>query len=70
MPTNDKPYQEASRTYAVEGDVVILGPNSIGISVTPAAAETTAKRLVRSAKIARGQAERKARAKGPATPGG
>ena len=65
MPTNDKPYQEPSRTYAVEGEVVILGPSSIGASLTPEAAEVTARRLVRSAKAARGQAARNAR--GPKT---
>jgi hypothetical protein len=59
MPTNDEPYDDPSKTKAVDGDVVVQGPDSVGVSVTPRAAETTARRLIRTAKAARAQLARK-----------
>ena len=37
----------------VEGDVVILGPDAIAVSMTPAAAEESAQRLLNAAALAR-----------------
>jgi hypothetical protein len=59
MPTTNEPYDEPSKTKAVDGEVVVQGPDSVGVSVTPSAAETTAKRLIRTAKAARAQQTRK-----------
>jgi hypothetical protein len=51
-PAYDKP----SRVFAVHGEVILDGPNGIGVSMTPDAAAETAKRLARAAKEARAQA--------------
>ncbi|HVI34297.1 hypothetical protein [Phenylobacterium sp.] len=37
----------------VEGEVVVLGPDAIGVSLTPASAEESAHRLLRCAEEAR-----------------
>lgn len=37
----------------VDGDVVVLGPNSVAIALTPAAAEESARRLLAAAALAR-----------------
>jgi hypothetical protein len=39
---------------AVEGEVVITGPNAVAVSLTPEAAEESAKRLTAAATEARG----------------
>jgi hypothetical protein len=57
--SNNEPYNEASKTNAVDGEVVIQGPDSVGVSVTPSAAEKTAQRLIRTARTARAQLIRK-----------
>ncbi len=51
----DKVHDEASETEAVEGAVVVDGPDNIAILLTPAAAETTADRLRETAGRARDQ---------------
>lgn len=51
-PAYDKP----SRVYAVHGEVVLDGPNGVGLSMTPDAAAETARRLARAAEEARAQA--------------
>ncbi len=51
-PAYDKP----SRVFAVHGEVVLDGPNGVGVSMTPDAAAETAKRLARAAEEARTQA--------------
>jgi hypothetical protein len=53
MRPHDKPFEEPSKTTAIEGEVVITGPDSVAVSVTPEAAETTAQRLIRTAQVAR-----------------
>lgn len=49
----DKPSEVAS----IEGEVVVEGPGSTAMSVTPGAAEVTAARLVKAAATARTQQE-------------
>ena len=49
-------YDTPSRVFAVHGEVVLDGPNGVGVSMTPAAAAETAKRLARAAEEARAQA--------------
>jgi hypothetical protein len=51
----DKVHDEASETEAVEGVVVVEGPDNVAILLTPAAADTTADRLKETAGHARGQ---------------
>ena len=48
-------HDEPSEVTAVKGDVDILGPDGVDVSVTPDAAEITAGRLIRAAQSARGQ---------------
>jgi putative intracellular protease/amidase len=50
-PAYDKP----SRVYAVRGEVVLDGPDGVGLSMTPEAAAETARRLLRAAEEARAQ---------------
>ena len=52
---NDKVHDEASETEAVEGVVVVDGPDNVAVLLTPAAAERTADRLKKTAGHARGQ---------------
>ena len=49
-------YDTPSRVYAVHGEVVLDGPDGVGLSMTPDAASETAKRLARAAEEARAQA--------------
>jgi hypothetical protein len=42
-------------TDAVDGEVVLRGPNGVAVSMTPEAAEETARRLLKSAEEARRQ---------------
>jgi hypothetical protein len=37
----------------VEGEVVVLGPRSVSVSLTPAAAEISGERLIEAARLAR-----------------
>lgn len=50
-------YDTPTETNAVEGEVVLLGPNGIAVSMTPEAAEETGRRLIRTAEAARRQRE-------------
>jgi len=59
MPSTKMPYDEPSDVRAVAGDVAILGPGGVDISMTPPAAEKTAGKLVRAAQSARGQERQK-----------
>jgi hypothetical protein len=43
--TAQKAYDEASKVDAIEGEVTMDGPDGVGISMTPAAAAETSKRL-------------------------
>lgn len=38
---------------AVDGEVVVLGPDAVGVSLTPESAEESARRLLRCAEEAR-----------------
>lgn len=49
-------YNNPTETSAVDGDVTLNGPDGIGLSMTPDAAEETARRLTRAAEDARKQA--------------
>jgi hypothetical protein len=48
----------------VEGEVVVLGPDGVGLSLTPAAAEESGRRLIRAAQAARGEGEQPDRESG------
>lgn len=47
---------EPIRVMAVEGEVVLLGPTAMAVSLTPEAAEESARRLIAAAEQARTQA--------------
>lgn len=53
MNSLDKPYAEAMKVQAIDGEVVVLGPNSVGVAMTPDAAEESARRLAAAAREAR-----------------
>jgi putative intracellular protease/amidase len=48
-------YDTPSRVYAVHGEVVLDGPDGLGLSMTPDAAAETARRLAKAAEEARHQ---------------
>jgi hypothetical protein len=54
MPSH-KAYDIPGKTTAIDGEVVLEGPDGIGLSLTPDAAEETAKRLQAASEIARTQ---------------
>lgn len=47
---------EPSDVSAEEGDVIVEGPNGVAVTLTPEAAEETARRMMRAASEARRQA--------------
>jgi hypothetical protein len=49
-------YDTPTRVYAVRGEVVLDGPDGVGLSMTPDAAAETARRLAKAAEEARAQA--------------
>lgn len=49
-------FDEPMTVTAVEGEVVILGPEAIALALTPDAAEESARRLMTAAAQARGEA--------------
>jgi hypothetical protein len=51
-------YDTPSTIYAVDGEVVLDGPDGIGLSMTPNAAAETARRLAKAADEARSQPSR------------
>ncbi|MGA0607587.1 hypothetical protein ACO2Q0_16470 [Phenylobacterium sp. VNQ135] len=55
MNAYSAPLTEAMNAQAVEGEVVVLGPESIAVSLTPEAAEESARRLAAAAAEARRQ---------------
>ena len=56
MPVSaTKAYNTATETSAVDGEVTLDGPDGVGLSMTPEAAEETAKRLTLAARNARKQ---------------
>ena len=48
-------YDEASYVKAIDGEVVLKGPDDVDIRMTPTAAEETSDRLLEAALKARGQ---------------
>ncbi len=48
-------YREASSVTAVDGDVVVKGPDAVDVALTPEAAEETSDRLLEGSMKARGQ---------------
>lgn len=53
MNSLDKPHDEPMRVQAIDGEVVVLGPDAVGLSMTPDAAEESARRLAAAAREAR-----------------
>lgn len=49
-------YSEPMTVRAIDGEVVITGPDAVAVSLTPEAAEESARRLSRAAAEARGGA--------------
>lgn len=56
MAFHRKPFSEPMTAQPVEGEVVVLGPDSVGVALTPDAAEESARRLAKAAREARSQA--------------
>jgi len=54
-----KAYDEPTTVSALQGEVVLDGPDGVGLSMTPEAAEETGKRLREAARVARGQLGRR-----------
>jgi hypothetical protein len=52
MPSH-KAYDTPTNAAAEDGEVTLDGPDGIGLSMTPAAAEETGRRLINEAKRAR-----------------
>lgn len=50
-------FDEAGKAHAEEGEVMLDGPDGVAVSMTPDAAESTAKDLLRAASEARAQIE-------------
>jgi hypothetical protein len=48
-------YDDATVTDAVDGEVVLRGPDGVALSMTPEAAEETARRLLKASEEARRQ---------------
>lgn len=53
--TQDKLYHEATEVTAKDGEVILDGPDSVDVKITPEAAEETAENLIDGAVMARGQ---------------
>jgi hypothetical protein len=49
-------HSEASDVFAEEGQVIVEGPDGVAVTLSPDAAEETARRLKAAAATARGQA--------------
>lgn len=48
-------YDTPTKVYAIHGEVVLDGPDGLGLSMTPDAAAETARRLAKAAEEARNQ---------------
>lgn len=53
--TSQRVFECPTKTDAVDGEVVLRGPDGVAVSMTPEAAEETARRLLASAGEARTQ---------------
>ena len=58
MDSLKKPYSEPMTVQPIEGEVVVLGPNAVGVALTPDAAEESARRLAEAARQARTQSQK------------
>lgn len=58
MDESKRPFSEPMTAQPVEGEVVVLGPDSVGVALTPEAAEESARRLAEAARLARSQAQK------------
>ena len=56
MTDDGKIYDEASEITAVDGAVMIRGPDAVNVRLTPEAAEETSNRMLEGSMKARGQA--------------
>ncbi len=50
-------HREASDVVAEEGNIIIEGPDGVAVTMSPDAAEETARRLLRAVSEARGENE-------------
>ncbi|WP_165842746.1 hypothetical protein [Phenylobacterium deserti] len=48
-------FSEPMTVQVVENEVVVLGPDGVGLSLTPAAAEESGRRLIQAAADARAE---------------
>lgn len=48
-------YDEATKVSVEDGEIVLDGPDGVGLSMTPEAAEETGRRLMEAASRARGE---------------
>lgn len=55
MGSAKEAYDEPTRVQAVDGEVTLDGPDGVGLSMTPNAAELTGRRLIEAAQEARAQ---------------
>ena len=55
MKSAHKAYDTPTEVDAVDGEVTLSGPDGIGVSMTPEAAEATAARLLAGARKAKAQ---------------
>lgn len=63
-----EPYDEPTQVTAIDGEVVLDGPDGIGVSMTPDAAEETSRRLKSGADVARDQLSEQTSCDNPAQP--
>jgi hypothetical protein len=54
MPSH-KAYDTPVKTTAIDGEVVLDGPDGVAVSMTPDAAEESARRLQAASQVARSQ---------------
>lgn len=50
-----KAYDEPTKATPIEGEVVLNGPDGVDVSITPDAADESARRMQSAAKVARSQ---------------
>lgn len=63
-----EPYDEPTQVTAIDGEVVLDGPDGIGVSMTSDAAEETGRRLKAGAEVARDQLSGPSSCDNPAQP--
>jgi hypothetical protein len=53
MSTERPAFEEPMTVQVVDGEIVVLGPDAVGVSITPDAAEESARRLIAAAQALR-----------------